>query len=372
MKHVHRHSWLPRHKGEKPSWWPESEPWPGKRPLWRHGPAALWRLVVALLVLLVIGVALATVVAWVLGIVPGSQSGSGGHPARFITLVAIVAAAALGVAVLVGRILRPVARVVEAAERIAAGDYLVRLDERGPRDVRVLARAFNDMASRLEATEAQRRALLADISHELRTPLTVIQGDLEGLLDDVYPRDDQHLTTILEESRLLDRLIEDLRTLALEDAGELTLHREPTDPGALAKEGVAAFAGSAAEEGVTLKLDADSNLVPVALDPARIRQVLSNLISNALRYAPPGGEILVTVSHALDGGVRFAVRDTGAGISAEDLPHVFDRFHHSPDSHGSGLGLTIARGLVEAHGGTMTATSDGIGRGTVISFILPG
>jgi two-component system OmpR family sensor kinase/two-component system sensor histidine kinase BaeS len=356
---------------ERPGWWPESEPWPGKRPRWRHGPAALWRLVAALLVLLAIGIALASVVAWVLGIVPGSQSDSGGHPARFITLVGIVAAAALGVAVLVGRILRPVAGVVEAAERIAAGDYLVRLDERGPRDVRVLARAFNDMASRLEATEAQRRALLADITHELRTPLTVIQGDLEGLLDDVYPRDDQHLTTILEESRLLGRLVEDLRTLALADAGELTLHPEPTDPAGLADESVTAFGGAAADAGVTLKLEAEPGLVPVSIDPMRIRQVLSNLISNALRYTPPGGEVVVDVSRAPEDAVRFTVRDTGAGISAEDLPHVFDRFHHAPDSHGSGLGLTIARDLVEAHGGTIEAASDGSGRGTSVTFVLP-
>jgi two-component system, OmpR family, sensor histidine kinase BaeS len=358
-------------KRERPAWWPESEPWPPTGPSWRHRRAALLRLALALLLFVLIVAALLGLATWQLGIVPGSQSGSGGHPARFATLVAIAVAAGMGVVFLIGRILRPVAGVVEAAERIAAGDYAVRVEERGPRDVRVLARAFNDMATRLAATEAQRRALLADISHELRTPLTVIQGDLEGLLDDVYPRDDQHLTTILEESRLLGRLVEDLQTLALADAGELALHPEPTDPGGLAGESVAAFAGSAAEAGVTLKLDADSNLVPVALDPARIRQVLSNLVSNALRYTPPDGEILVTVGRALDGGVRFAVRDTGAGISAEDLPHVFDRFHPSPDSHGSGLGLTIARDLVEAHGGTIKATSDGIGRGTVFSFVLP-
>jgi two-component system OmpR family sensor kinase/two-component system sensor histidine kinase BaeS len=227
------------------------------------------------------------------------------------------------------------------------------------------------MASRLEATEAQRRALLADVTHELRTPLTVIQGDLEGLLDDMYPRDDGHLTAILEESRLLGRLIEDLRTLALADAGELTLHPEPTHPGALADEGVAAFAGAAADAGVTLKLDADSDLVPIAIDPVRIRQVLSNLISNALRYTPRGGEIAVSVARALGGGVRFAVRDSGTGISAEELPQVFERFHHSPDSHGSGLGLTIARDLVEAHGGMIKATSEGIGHGTLVTFVLP-
>jgi two-component system sensor histidine kinase BaeS len=162
-----------------------------------------------------------------------------------------------------------------------------------------------------------------------------------------------------------------LISLGVADAGELKLQREPMDPAALAADAVGAFSASAAERGVALRDETESRLGLVDADPTRIRQVLANLISNSLRYTPRGGEIVVSVVRAADGGIRMAVRDTGSGIRAEELPRVFDRFHHSAESKGSGLGLAIARNLVEAHGGVIEAHSDGAGRGTEVSFSLP-
>jgi signal transduction histidine kinase len=239
--------------------------------------------------------------------------------------------------------------------------------------VRGLSDAFNTMADRLQATDERRRSLLAEISHDLRTPLAVIQGNLEGLLDGVYPRDDAHLTVILEETRLLVRLVEDLRTLALAESGALKLQRELTDLGALAIETVASFQGQAASAGLTLVADIPADLPTVDVDPVRIRQVLENVIVNALGFTPAGGEVSVRCyMDSSHGERRFAmdVHDTGPGIVPEDLPHIFERFYKSKDSHGSGLGLTIAHNLVVAHGGEILAQSE-VGRGTTIQIRLP-
>jgi signal transduction histidine kinase len=222
------------------------------------------------------------------------------------------------------------------------------------------------MAARLQANDEQRRDLLADVTHELRTPLTVIQGNLEGLLDGIYPRDDAHLEPILEETRVLSRLIDDLRTLALAESGALKLQQEPTDLAILVSETVAFFQAQA--NGVELSADVEPGLV-LEIDPARIRQVLENLITNALRYTPRGETIRVQCS--VEGAyVKVSVSDTGAGISPDDLPHIFDRFYKSHDSRGTGLGLAIAKNLVIAHGGEISAQST-VGRGTTIHLTLP-
>jgi signal transduction histidine kinase len=242
--------------------------------------------------------------------------------------------------------------------------------ERGPRDARALAAGFNRMAARLEATEAQRRRLLADVTHELRTPLTVMQGNLEGVLDGVYPADAEHLAPILEEMRVLSRLIDDLRTLALAESGALTLHREPVDLAVLAGETAAAFRAQAQQAGVRLEVDGGDDLPLLALDPVRLREVLANLVANALRYTPAGGEVRIGLRAGAAGGATITVRDTGAGIAPEALPHVFDRFYKSDESRGTGLGLAIARNLAEAHGGRLTAASQP-GQGTVMTLELP-
>jgi two-component system sensor histidine kinase BaeS len=272
------------------------------------------------------------------------------------------------------RVAVPVGDVMEAAQRVAEGDYRVRVAERGPDEVRALARSFNAMTERLQAGDEQRRRLLADVTHELRNPLSVIQGNLEAMLDGVHPRDDAHLAPVLEETRVLARLIDDLRTLSLAESGVLQLQREPTDLGILLTEAVAAFRAQAQAAGVTLRTDLADDLPLLEADPTRLREVVSNLIANALRYTPAGGTVTVEAGVVRSSkpaeAICIAVRDTGSGIAPEALPHIFDRFYKSEDSRGSGLGLAIAKSLVAAHGGEITAESVP-GRGTTIRFTLP-
>ena len=267
------------------------------------------------------------------------------------------------------RMAAPVGDVIEAVGRVADGDLSTRVRERGARDARALARAFNAMASRLEAGEEQRRRLLADVSHELRTPLSVVQGNLEALVDGVHPADEAHLAAILDETKVLSRLVEDLRTLSLAESGALALHRESIDVGALVRETVESFASQAEPAGVSLEAQVSSGLRQVDADPVRAREILSNLIANALRYTPRGGHVSVA-AHAADAGVAIDVRDTGAGIAPDRIGRIFDRFYKSPESRGAGLGLAIAKQLVEAHGGQISATSV-VGEGTVVHFTVP-
>ena len=287
----------------------------------------------------------------------------------FSAFVVVTLALALGLRSVV-RMARPVGELMEAVGRIESGDYAARVAERGPREVRALARAFNNMAARLQSDEEQRRNLLADVTHELRTPLTVIQGNLEGLLDGVYPADETHLAPILEETRVMSRLIEDLRMLSLAESGALKLHKESTDLGVLMTEATASFRAPAESAGVVLDVTLAPDLPLIEMDPERIREVLANLIANALRHTPRGGRIQVSAAGAAGGKHVISVRDTGAGIPSDALPHIFDRFYKSDDSRGSGLGLTIAKNLVTAHGGEIAAESE-VGKGTRIWFTLP-
>jgi two-component system sensor histidine kinase BaeS len=267
----------------------------------------------------------------------------------------------------------PLGDLLEAAGRIADGDYSPRVPERGPSELRALARAFNGMAVRLQLTEEQRRDLMADITHELRTPLTVIQGNLEGILDGVYSPDQARLKSLLEETQILSRLVEDLRTLVLAESGALQLKKEPTDLAVLIGETVSAFRTQANAAGIKIDIQAGSGTQLLNLDPERIRQVLSNLIANALRYTPRDGAIHVGYKITRSNGEKFAevtVEDTGVGIAPDVLPHIFNRFYKSRDSSGTGLGLPIARHLVEAHGGRITAESQP-GQGTTIHISLP-
>jgi two-component system sensor histidine kinase BaeS len=263
----------------------------------------------------------------------------------------------------------PIGDMMAAASRVETGDYAARVRESGPPDVRRLARAFNAMSTRLEADADERRQLLADVSHELRTPLSVIQGNVEGILDGLYPADRAHLEPILEEIGLLERLVDDLRTLSLAETGELRLHREPTDLGELLGDVAAAFEARAQAAGLALQLETGADLPVLDIDPTRMRQVLGNLVANALRFTPRGGAVAISATRG-DGAVVIGVRDTGPGIAAEALPHVFERFYRSGDSPGSGLGLPIARSLVAAHGGSIEAQSPP-GGGTTIRLRLP-
>jgi two-component system OmpR family sensor kinase/two-component system sensor histidine kinase BaeS len=270
---------------------------------------------------------------------------------------------------LAGRSLRrlstPLDDMLAASGRVAEGDYSTRVEEQGPSEIRSLARGFNSMAARLEASDQQRRDMLADVSHELRTPLTVIQGNVEGMLDGLYPADEKILRSILEETHLLSRLVDDLRTLSLAESGAIQLKREPTDLGVLISETVASFRPKAEAAGIVLVVQLGKSL-PMEVDPNRIREILTNLISNALRYTPEGGMIHIGFEDS-----TISVEDDGSGIPAAELPHVFERYYKSSDSGGMGLGLSIAKYLVEAHGGEINAASSP-GGGTRISFTLPG
>jgi signal transduction histidine kinase len=300
-----------------------------------------------------------------------SSATSGGGIAAFIPLAIVVfllfATAARGFR----RFAAPLGELIEAAESVEAGNYGVRVPVRahGPRELRSLARAFNSMSGRLESSERERRRLLADVTHELRTPLTIMQGNLEALLDGVYPADPAHLEPILDETRVLSRLVDDLRTLSLAEAGALTLHREPTDVAQLLTDCVASFRIQGDAAGIELAMALDGVLPQAEIDPVRMREVLSNLLSNAMRYTPRGGTVRVGAS-VVDGKVRVSVRDSGPGIAAEALPHIFERFYKSDESRGAGLGLAIAKSLIVAHGGEIDATSE-VGHGTDMRFTVP-
>jgi two-component system OmpR family sensor kinase/two-component system sensor histidine kinase BaeS len=279
----------------------------------------------------------------------------------------------LAVAFLAGRAVRrmaaPIGEVMEAADRVAGGDYSTRVQVRGPGEVGRLAHSFNQMTERLQANETQRRALLADVAHELRTPLSVIRGNVEGILDGVYPADEAHLGPLLDETAVMARLLDDLQTLSTAEAGVLRLHRERVDPVAVAQDATAAFRARADRGGVMLDCRAAGPVPEVDVDPVRIGEVLANLLANAIHHTPRGGSVRVLVDPD-PAGVAVAVTDTGPGIDPSDLPRVFDRFVKSADSGGAGLGLAIARSLVEAHGGRITAQS-APGQGTTMRFVLP-
>ena len=360
-----------RNGGVRPPWWPEGEPWPPPRRRPGRGFGCLFGLLF---------------LAGIFGLVSFATSVVGSvldTPGPFGLMVRI-ASVGVAIAVVVGlaRIARSVRgsgtvldALVDQAARVEAGDYRARVDTVGPvpGPVRALARGFNTMAARLAADEAQRRTLLADVTHELRTPLSIVQGSIEAILDGIHPANDAHLSAILEETRILDRLIEDLRTLALSESGALSLHREPTDLSVLATDAATAFGASAAAAGIELTMSVEDDLPLLDIDPVRIREVIGNLVANALRHTPPGGRISVEAHRASPPGrpaVELVVRDTGSGIEPELLAHVFDRFARGAGSTGSGLGLSIARGLVELHGGTIVAASPS-GDGAEILIRLP-
>jgi signal transduction histidine kinase len=278
--------------------------------------------------------------------------------------------------VTIGRTFRTTGRtldqLVDATRRIEAGDYSVRVGpaREGNRSTRELVAGFDTMATRLETDERQRRNLLAEVSHELRTPLTVVQGNLEAIVDGVYPPDAAHLEVVLDETRVLGRLIDDLRTLALSEAGTLALHPEPTDPDILVADVVRSFEPVAAAARVELTA-IEGDLPILDVDPVRIREVLANLVANAIRHTPADGRVTLGGAVEADGRwVGLEVRDTGPGIDPTLLPHVFDRFVTGDASRGTGLGLAIARQLVLAHRGDITVESPP-GGGTTFRVRLP-
>ncbi len=272
----------------------------------------------------------------------------------------------------------PLARLMTAADAVAEGDFGVRVPENGPGEFRRLATSFNRMVSELERSDQVRRNLMADVAHELRTPLHIIQGNLEGILDGMYQPSPSQIDLLLDETRQLTRLVEDLRTLSLAEAGQLSLKQDPVNVVELLNDVATSFSGQAEVAGIELRVEerSESGSLVVMGDAGRLDQVLSNLVVNALRHTHPGGMItLRAIPQA--GRVLIQVIDDGAGIAPEDLPYIFERFwstdkssNHGRNEGSSGLGLAIARQLVQAHGGKIKVESQS-GHGTTFSIDLP-
>ncbi len=272
------------------------------------------------------------------------------------------------------RLLVPLSDLISAADAVGSGDLSVRVAENGRSGLSRLARAFNHMTAELQLADQRRRNLTADVAHELRTPLHIIQGNLEGILDGVYAPNRAHIEATLAETRALSRLIEDLRVLSLAEAGELPLAHEQVDINDLVADVQTSFSGQAEAAGVVLRVELPQERLSVRGDAGRLDQVLSNLVSNALRFTPAAGEI-VLAARAVAQGVEITVRDTGQGIAEQDLPYVFDRFWRGDPARNrgtgsSGLGLAIARQLVRSHGGAIAVTSKP-GAGTCFTVTLP-
>ncbi len=370
---MHRHR--PKWKDRPPPWPPHiageswtAEEWAARRQTFRRRFAVWFGLIALAAVGLLVGLIILVVMAGRLGI---------GSSEALIVLcltvpVALLILFSIGM-VAFRRLGSPLADLMAAADAVADGDLSVRVPEGGRGDMARLTARFNRMTAELERAEQSRRNLTADVAHELRTPLHIIQGNLEGVLDGVYEPTREHVAALLDETRVLSRLVEDLQTLSLAEAGQLPLHRRLVPAVDLLEDAATRFVGAAADAGVMLKvLPGDASLV-VDVDADRLDQALSNLVANALRHTPAGGRITLAARSA-DDGVVLEVADTGTGIDAADLPFVFDRFWRGDRARGrhggAGLGLPIARRLVEAHGGAIEAKSEP-GAGTTFTIWLP-
>lgn len=293
--------------------------------------------------------------------------------ALYAGLIAITISLALAL-LLAYTLLRPVRELTHAATLMAAGDLTQRVPTRGHDELAALGIAFNRMADSLQQAEESRRAMTADIAHELRNPLAVQRANLEALQDGIYPLVSENLTPILEQNQLLIRLVDDLRTLALADAGGLDLVLSPANLEDLVARLVERFGPQAAARRVRIHINEAGSVPSLSVDPQRIDQILSNLLSNALRYTPEGGSVTVSLRSA-DQQVSIAVQDSGPGIPEEALPYVFTRFYRADKSRsreegGTGLGLAIARQLAQAHGGDLVAANHP-GGGAVFTLTLP-
>jgi two-component system sensor histidine kinase BaeS len=330
----------------------------------------MWRIGCVLLVVLALAAVAGGVLTALVGLAFGnSEMSSGlGRSGGVAALLLVILVAAVGLRG-IRRMTGPMDNLVQAARRIEKGDYSASVPESGPPEMRSVARAFNAMSARLKLTDEQRRSFLADVAHELRTPLSVIRGQAEGIADGLYPADAAHLEPILDATRGLEVLVEDLRTLVLTDAGSLVLNREPVDPTVLVHDVLASFKAQAEAAEVNLAGDLDYGVPMVDVDPARMRAAIANVISNAIRHTPAGGSVRVGVI-STDGQVGISITDTGEGIPAKLLPHVFERFVKAPSSTGSGLGLAIAHDIVTAHGGNVEIESSE-GKGTAVRMTVP-
>jgi len=284
------------------------------------------------------------------------------------------AAALLLAVILAAFLMRPIRQLTHAADQVAAGDLSQRVPATSRDEIGQLATTFNQMADSLQRAQKSRQAMTADIAHELRTPLSVQRANLEALQDGIYPLTQENLAPIIQQNRLLTKLVNDLRTLALADAGALEMERVQTDLTKLIARICSDFEPAFAEAGIKLSFTPEAGIPLLNLDPARINQVINNLLQNSLRHTPKGGRVEVKLDRE-PGTTVIRIRDTGEGIPEEALPLLFERFYRSDqarsrDTGGTGLGLTIARQLVEAHHGSLTAANHPDG-GAVFEIRLP-
>jgi len=270
---------------------------------------------------------------------------------------------------------RPLDQLKDAAEQIKEKDFSVRVPEEGTVEFLAVTQSFNSMAGQLEKAEDLRRNLLSDVAHELRNPLHVIKGNIEAMLDGVFPRSDDELERLLKQTQVITTLVDDLRELAHAEADQLQLDLQPIEIAKLLDETVQSYQPTTAEKNITLELALLGKLPTLQIDAARIQQVIINLLSNAVRYTPENGKVSVSAEQTAD-HVEIRVRDNGAGIEPESLPYIFDRFYRTDKARarnkgGTGLGLAIVKALTESHGGTVQVESEGLGRGTEFQIRLP-
>ena len=304
-----------------------------------------------------------------------------GFRAGVFEALAWAAGAAVLVAMLISllfsrNILLPLRDMMQASQRIAEGHYAERVEAGGADELGQLAERFNQMAEKLHQVESMRRQLIGDVSHELRTPLTAIKGSMEGLMDGVLPANDETYQQIHQEADRLNHLVDDLQELSRVEAGAYELDLRPTQIAPMVETLAKRFRGQFDSKRVRLDLSLPADLPPVLADEHRILQVLTNLTANALQYTPEDGNVTISAARK-NGTVQVTVRDMGAGIAPEHLSHLFDRFYRVDKSRsraaggGSGIGLTIAKYLVEAHGGEICVESEGKGKGSAFMFTLP-
>jgi histidine kinase len=293
----------------------------------------------------------------------------------YAALTATVAALALSY-LFSQSVVAPVLAMSHATQRISDGRYDERVQVRGNDELAQLARRFNQMAEELDETESMRRRLIGDVSHELRTPLTAIKGSMEGLMDGILPANEETFQQIHSETDRLNHLVDDLQELSRVEAHAYQLDFHPLDVPALVQSVTKRLAAKAQAKLIALDFDLPPDLPPVLVDEDRAIQILTNLTSNALQYTLEGGKVTILAKRVAD-EVQISVRDTGMGIPSEHLSHVFDRFYRVDKSRshqsggGSGIGLTIAKALVEAHGGRIWVESAGKEQGSTFSFTLP-
>jgi two-component system, OmpR family, sensor histidine kinase BaeS len=288
--------------------------------------------------------------------------------------VAVAIAIALGF-IMSKLITRPMQQLAFSARKIASGDLTQRVQHKSDDEVGEVSNAFNSMAEQLEKKEKSRKQLLADVAHELRNPLSIVQGNLEAWLDGVIKPTPEQIASVYDETVLLNRLISDLRELSLAEAGQLKLHVETTELKDIINAEVTGFQARCQEKSISLVSEVIDGLPAINVDRDRIRQVLHNLLENALRYTPAEGSIIVKADLDENRQIFVSVSDSGSGIDKADLPYVFDHFYKADKSRqrgygGAGIGLALVKKYVELHGGKVYVESE-IGKGSVFHFTVP-